>query len=158
MEFVQPYSKSKGQGIGRFNQFLQPFFYVNPDRIEFSGKMYLYTQKVLEKHLYESRSHFEIDDVMSLKCCLIYKFLSFIFFAKKIQWAHKITQVVLDFHLQTFHSPNEIVILANPKDQVHLLTSILSGLFKMDQDDKVHQVKTVKAVFGALPGCLQLAS
>ena len=155
MEFVSPYSKSKEPSIGRYNQFLQPFFYINPERIEFNGKMYLYTQKVLEKQLYESRSHFEVDDSMSLKCCLIYKFLSFIFFAKRIQWAHKITQVLLDYHLQTLRSPNEIVILDNPKDQVHLLTSILSGLFKMDQNNKDEQARIVKSVFVALPKCLK---
>ena len=137
LEFVQPYSTSQDHSMSRFNQFLQPFFYVNPDRIEFSGKMCLYTQKVLERHLYESKSHFEANDTLSLKCCLIYKFLSFIFFAKKIQWAHKITEVILDHHLQSLRSRDKILILTNPKDQVHLLTSIFSGLFKMDQTDRV---------------------
>lgn len=96
--------KSLLRGENNFSKILLPFFYINPDKIEFNGKLFLLTRHTLQ----QSKDHI----------ALVHDFISLIYFSKKINWAQRFMQILVK---------NQGHIL--DQDQIHRLTSIFSGQF-----------------------------
>jgi hypothetical protein len=162
MSWAEPYSES-GQPhihIYKLSNFLLPFFYLNADRIEFNGKLYAPMQKVLTKHLQLCRQRtLQADSHCQtrLHCCLIYQFLGFIFYTKRIACAQRIVHLMLSHQVQQLRSGSEVLVLDNVRDQVHRLTSIFSGIFKMEKMDDDDQVNLVQRVLSSVTTGMNLA-
>ena len=65
---------------------------------------------------------------------------------------------MLSHQVRQLRSDAEVLTLANTRDQIHRLTSIFSGIFKMENTEEDQQVDAVTRVLGSILTALSIAA
>ena len=139
------------------NSFMLQLLFTNPSQVDFNSKLYLLSKEILAKQ--QTKCASEGLNSNEIKLCLVFKLLSFVFYSKKMAWANRAVQVILNNVVDEIdHVEKECIIMVrNQKDLIHRLTSILSGIFKLETTNLKIQISQTFRVFNAITEHLKIS-